>query len=67
MKPESDPGAPDQRAKDADCSAVPPLLTLFKQTAMLIGNLTPSPRQLHVAEGEGKREITVVTGDNYSL
>lgn len=45
---------PPAQSSDADCSIVPPPLTLFKQTAVLIGNLTPSLRQLYVAEGERK-------------
>jgi len=63
----SSEGSIRPRSSRSDCSTVPPLLTLFKQTTMLMGNLTPSPRQPHRAEGKEKREITTVTGDNYIL
>lgn len=42
------------RTSRPDCITLPPLLTLFTQTLTLTGNLTPSPRQLHMAEGERK-------------
>lgn len=67
-KPKSDLEAPDHQAKAQTQIAVPFLLCspFSNKPPPLIRNLTPSPRQLHVAEGEGEREITVVTGDNYS-